>query len=253
MSARRKAFGIAEAPTLNPTVQGQVDSGTFGATISYFRRSHPSDGTCGQTASPYILFIMDDRRELRQKLRQRRRSLSPKQQSDAAFNLCRRLRHQLFFLRAKHIALYLPNDGEIDPQPLLKLALRMGKHCYLPVLSPDDNNTLRFLPFDNRTVLTKNRFGIPEPQVRHHRQRKAKRLDLVLMPLVGFDAEGGRMGMGGGFYDRTFAFRQQQTNSKPRLVGLAHQCQQVAQLELASWDIPLDAIVTDQQLITPKS
>jgi len=196
---------------------------------------------------------MDDRQELRQKLRQRRRSLSPKQQSDAAFNLLRRLRHQLFFLQAKHIALYLPNDGEIDPQPLLQLALSMGKHCYLPVLARDGTNTLKFLPYDERTTLTPNRFGIPEPQVPQHRQRKAKRLDLVLMPLVGFDAAGGRMGMGGGFYDRTFAFRHQQTSCKPRLVGLAHKCQQVPQLELASWDIPLDAIVTDQQLIAPKS
>jgi 5-formyltetrahydrofolate cyclo-ligase len=194
---------------------------------------------------------MDDRQKLRLELRQRRRSLSELQQQRAARNLCRQLRNQLFFLRAKHIAIYLPNDGEIDPRPLMQFALSMGKKCYLPVLYPDGRNILQFLPVDNHTRYRDNRFGIPEPVVPQQRQHKPKYLDLVLMPLVGFDAHGGRMGMGGGFYDRTFAFRQNPSSHKPKLVGLAHQCQQVEKLELASWDIPLDAIATDTQRIIP--
>ncbi|GAA5315827.1 MAG: 5-formyltetrahydrofolate cyclo-ligase [Candidatus Pelagadaptatus aseana] len=195
---------------------------------------------------------MDDRQKLRQELRQRRRALTGKQQQIAAQSLCRQLRNQLFFLRARHIAIYLPNDGEIDPRPLMQTALTMGKKCYLPVLYPDGRHILQFLPFDNDTRLQDNRFGIPEPCVRQQHQHKPKYLDLVLMPLVGFDARGGRMGMGGGFYDRTFAFRQNPACHKPRLIGLAHQCQQVPHLELADWDIPLDAIATDNQLIFPE-
>ena len=199
----------------------------------------------------------DERTILRRQLRQKRRNLSPLQQKRAAVGLCRQLRAQPLFLRSRHIAVYLPNDGEIDPRPLIECAWAMGKKIYLPVVRKKsgqrNHRQLLFQRFDCHTRLINNRFGIPEPKFEPRQLRKAQLLDLVLMPLVGFDGDGGRMGMGGGFYDCTFAFRNNPKRLSPSLIGLAHECQQVEKLTLASWDIPLDAIATDKQLIVTRA
>lgn len=187
------------------------------------------------------------RPQLRRLLRQRRRELTPDQQRQAARGLYRQLAQHPLFRRARHIALYLPSDGEIDPRALLVEARRRGKHTYLPVLNAWPRTRMAFQQVRRGEPLRLNRFGIPEPRLRHAQQRKAWALDLILMPLVGFDALGGRLGMGGGFYDRGLAYRKMRKNwHKPTLLGLAHECQKVDRLELASWDVPLQATVTDR-------
>lgn len=190
-----------------------------------------------------------DRKKLRMQLRRQRRELSRQQQYLASQALYRRLKHQFFFLRSKRIAFYLPNDGEIDPGPLLNLASKLGKSCYLPVLAPFTQNSLWFIPITPSSKLRSNRYGIAEPSHRASGRIRAKQLDLVFMPLVGFDSSGGRLGMGGGYYDRSFSFRLQPENHKPKLLGLAHSCQRTVDLPLASWDIAMDGIATDQELI----
>jgi 5-formyltetrahydrofolate cyclo-ligase len=184
---------------------------------------------------------------LRRKLRQARRQLTPAQQRLAARRLYRQLAQHPLFRRARHIALYLPNDGEIDPRPLLHAAQRRGKATYLPILNPWPRTRMVFQRIEPGERLRRNRFGIPEPVIRTARQRRVWALDLLLMPLVGFDGNGGRLGMGGGFYDRSLAYRAMRKKShKPTLLGLAHECQRVDQLPLESWDVALQATVTDQ-------
>lgn len=186
-----------------------------------------------------------DRPLLRKTLRARRRALSHAQQRAHALRLCDLLKHQRWFQTARHIAFYLPADGEIDPRPLLNLALALGKHCYLPVLC---GKQLRFRRYCPRTVLVCNRFGIAEP-AKGTPERAPWLLDLVLMPLVGFDARGNRLGMGGGFYDRTFAILPGRPRPKGRRLGLAHSCQELAALPVQSWDIPLHGIATERGLL----
>lgn len=186
------------------------------------------------------------RQQLRRQLRQRRRALSPLQQKRAALRLASQLLQVPAVMRAKNIAVYLPNDGEIDPAFFIILAQRLGKTCYLPVLHPILGHRLWFSRYTPQTRLHHNRFGIPEPHKPQNRDRRAPwALDVVLLPLVGFDTNGGRLGMGGGFYDRTFAYTRHHVGPRPRLIGLAHALQQVELLPLASWDIPLEAVVTD--------
>ncbi|WP_412030912.1 5-formyltetrahydrofolate cyclo-ligase [Halomonas sp. ML-15] len=198
--------------------------------------------------------LAEQRRLLRRELRQRRRALTARQQRDAAQRLCRQLRRLPELQRARRVALYLPNDGEIDPTPLLDWLRRRGANAYLPVLMPLADNRLWFVRYHAATPMVRNRFGILEPCTRHaaHRARRlpAWALDLVLLPLVGFDPHGQRMGMGGGFYDRSFAFTRRR-GPRPHLIGVAHTCQQVASLPSAGWDIPLDAIVSDTAVIRP--
>ena len=185
------------------------------------------------------------RPQLRRALRQARRALTAAQQRDAARDLYRQLAQHPLFRRARHIALYLPNDGEIDPRLLLREAQRRGKRTYLPVLHAWPRTRMVFQRIAPGERLRANRFGIPEPRIDRRRQRPVWALDLVMLPLVGFDDAGGRLGMGGGFYDRSLAYQaRRQTWKKPRLLGLAHECQKVDRLVQASWDVPLSGTVT---------
>jgi 5-formyltetrahydrofolate cyclo-ligase len=187
------------------------------------------------------------RSQLRQQLRAARHRLSHHQRQQAAEQLVQQIQNSRHFQRSRHIAVYLPNDGEIDLWPLIHYAWQHGKHCYLPIVGHRHTHRLWFVPFSAQTPMYPNRYGIPEP-VHHNRARgfPLRRLDLVLMPLVGFDPHGNRLGMGGGYYDRTFAFLHRHSHwRKPRLVGTAYDFQRQAQLDAQPWDVPLDAIVTE--------
>ncbi|WP_294732398.1 5-formyltetrahydrofolate cyclo-ligase [uncultured Pseudomonas sp.] len=187
------------------------------------------------------------RPQLRRMLRKARRALTPSEQRQAALGLYRQLAQHPLFRRAKHISLYLPTDGEIDPRLLLRAAQRRGKATYLPVLSAWPRTKMVFQRVQPGEKLRPNRFRILEPRVNVSRQRKVWALDLVLLPLVGFDDVGGRLGMGGGFYDRSLAYMARRKSwRKPTLLGLAHECQKVERLAQASWDVPLEGTVTDK-------
>ncbi|MBA1292234.1 5-formyltetrahydrofolate cyclo-ligase [Pseudomonas lurida] len=188
------------------------------------------------------------RPQLRRLLRKARRALTPSKQREAAQGLYRQLAQHPLFRRSRHISLYLPTDGEIDPRLLLRAAQRRGKATYLPVLSAWPRTKMVFQRVRPGEKLLPNRFRILEPRVNIRQQRKLWALDLVLMPLVGFDDEGGRLGMGGGFYDRSLAYlARRQHWRKPTLLGLAHECQRVDRLAQASWDVPMAGTVTDKQ------
>ena len=189
---------------------------------------------------------------LRFELRARRKALNPTQQAQASLFLLRQLMQVPQFMRARNVALYMANDGEIDPEPIIRQLWKMDKHSYLPVLRPGKSRELWFVEYTPDALLTKNRFGIPEPDFRQQHKLPAQLLDVVLMPLVGFDRSGARLGMGGGFYDATFAFKQKKNAGKPALIGLAHACQEVESITSASWDIPLFAVATDREIILAK-
>ena len=189
---------------------------------------------------------MDKRKQLRKQIRSLRRSLTPSQQNTAAQALLRNMRTRQDFRRAKSIAMYLPNDGEIDPTPLIKLCWKLGKEVYLPVLHPILHNRLWFVPYTQKTPMVRNIYSIREPKLEPGLRKAAWALDLVFLPLVAFDPKGNRMGMGGGYYDRTFAFKGLNKGMRgPDLIGLAHEIQRVEELPVEGWDIPLTTIVTD--------
>jgi 5-formyltetrahydrofolate cyclo-ligase len=161
---------------------------------------------------------------LRQTIRQQRKTLPYQEAAARAEQMAQQLRKHPLILRSQRIAAYLASDGEIDPLPLLEYLWSSGKQIYLPVLVPFSRQKLWFADFNRNDMLERNRFGIPEPVKR--RLIKPCALDLVLTPLVAFDPAGHRIGMGGGFYDRTFAFLQQRQHwRKPRMVGLAYELQ----------------------------
>lgn len=191
---------------------------------------------------------MTTRKKLRKELRSKRRSLSPQQQQQASQQLLKIIRRRSDFRRSQHIALYLANDGEINPMPIIRHCWKLGKKVYLPVLHPVLHNRLWFVPYTPSSPMVRNIYGIEEPKLLPHRRRRAWSLHMVLLPLVGFDKYGNRMGMGGGYYDRTFSFKAQQGGLRgPALIGLAHEVQKVERLPVENWDIPLSTILTDQR------
>lgn len=193
-----------------------------------------------------------DKASLRREMRRKRRSLSPLQQRKAAQKLKTTITISSLFNRSKHVAIYLANDGEIDPALLIDKLWKSNKRCYLPVLHPTKKNCLWFYLYNQKTILKKNRFGIFEPSIKNKIRISPWALNLVLFPLVAFDSQGGRLGMGGGFYDRTFEFtRPDKTNkigSRTQLYGLAHHFQQVMSIPSEQWDVPLQGVATEKRL-----
>ncbi len=188
--------------------------------------------------------VQAQRQALRRLLRARRRALSIYQQRLAARRLSIHLWRQHELRQARRIALYWPADGEISPLLFARQAQRRAQQVFLPVLAHFPQPHLRFALWRPGLRLHANRFGIPEPKNR--RLHWAREMDVILLPLVGFDAHGGRLGMGGGFYDRTLAFKHDRPAAGPVLFGLAHSGQRLARLEQAPWDIPLQAVVSDR-------
>lgn len=187
---------------------------------------------------------MTSKQDIRRRMRRRRRALSAAERSRAAVRVAAVLDGLGAFRAAGRVAVFAASDGEID----LRLATRRfrAKRYYLPVVPPAGRRRMRFAPLTAGMSFKKNRYGILEPDVPAARLATARELDLVLAPLVAFDRRGGRLGMGGGYYDATFEFLASRTRwHRPRLVGVAFAFQEVPAIERDPWDIPLSAVVTD--------
>ncbi|WP_240221008.1 5-formyltetrahydrofolate cyclo-ligase [Rheinheimera hassiensis] len=182
------------------------------------------------------------RQQLRSLIRKRRQQLSAGAQQQAATDLAAKVLASDIIAPGQHIALYLANDGELDTYPLIQALWQLGKSVYLPVLHPFVAGYLLFVRYDKDTLLSPNKFGIPEPFPACHRLIPLQQLDIIFTPLVAFDAAGNRLGMGGGFYDRTLS--QLPPESHCQVIGLAHNCQQVDAVPGEAWDIPLKQIIT---------
>ncbi len=157
------------------------------------------------------------------------------------------LRESLVFQQAKNIACYFSLPNEFDMAFIQQVIIQAGKQCYLPVLTP--KKSLIFSAYTPGDVLVPNVFNIPEPVVQPNKTIAPETLDLVLLPLVAFDKHGNRLGMGGGYYDRTFAFMRAPMQ-KPFLIGVGYQVQAAASLPIESTDVRLHAVLTEQGLQT---
>jgi 5-formyltetrahydrofolate cyclo-ligase len=187
------------------------------------------------------------RAALRRDFRERRRAIPAATRMAAAERLASHLSSLPFVPDNGHVAGYWAMDGEIA---LHVWQLRLPKtlsYC-LPVLHEDQR--LRFAPWRPGDPLVSNRHGIPEPDVDNNALLEPESMSLVVLPLVAFDAHGQRLGMGAGWYDRSFAFRGEH-QAPPFLVGAAFALQQVDALATESWDVPLDAICTERDTFLP--
>ena len=188
--------------------------------------------------------VASKKASLRRKFRSARRTLSTPQQQNAAIELARNARGYRQLWSGTRILSYSAISGEIDPQILCD---RLSASIYHPRITNHRMGRMQFLATDGNTQ--RNKLGIVEPRI-DGKQLIAQQFDAVLVPLLAFDRQGNRLGMGGGFYDRAFAFKHQSGYRKrPLLIGIAHHFQEAESLTTESWDVSLDAIITDQELI----
>lgn len=181
-------------------------------------------------------------RELRREMRARRAALDDETRERASRRIAGTVAHASFFSRARTIACYLPMDEEVDTWPIIARAWRRKKRIFVPLTIPGRVLTFREVTPDSDLV--RNEWGLFEPVSGD--VIAPKKLDLVLAPLVAFDADRHRVGMGGGYYDRTFAFlHERRRRFRPKLVGLAFDCQRTEKIAANPWDIALYRVITE--------
>lgn len=198
--------------------------------------------------------IPTPRQKLRQQLLLKRRNISPDAQRTAAEKIAATVSALNLFSNSNNIACYLACNGEVNVFPIMQQIWAQKKNCYLPVVNPLDIKHLAFVLYQEHDQLKTGRLGIPEPTYDQSKIIAPESLDLVIAPLVGFDADCNRLGQGGGCYDCTFAFKSTESaksldnHRKPCLLGVAYEWQKVPHLASAHWDVKLDMVVTEKNV-----
>ncbi len=175
-------------------------------------------------------------------MRAKRLELPAKTAAEFAVAAARRMIKHSAYQKANKVAAYIAVRGEITPDAIVHDAWQSGKSIYIPVLTEDKH--LLFTEYTHETPLRPNRFGIPEP-VSTTDPIEVKNLDLVITPLLAFDRDCNRIGMGAGYYDRTFAVHNAKQMTK---AGLAYEFQKTAKIDAQPWDIRMDFICTEQKI-----
>jgi len=190
-----------------------------------------------------------DKQEIRRAARRARRCLDPDERAFASEKICSAVAAASFFQRARLIACYLPTAEEVDTWPLIERAWRMKKRIFAPITKK--NRPLTFAEIRPSTELTSSDYGLLEPAPEEIIE--PRRLDLCISPLVAFDSRGNRIGMGGGYYDRTFRFLKGREHFfHPKLVGVAFDCQRVEKILASAWDIRLFQVVTENGQVSDR-
>src|SRR5450432_389418 len=189
------------------------------------------------------------RADLRTRLRAERAALGAGERIAAANALISTLEQLPEFLVDTHVAGYWAVGGELPLNIALGRLHARAQNYYLPVLAT--GNKLRFAEWRPGVSVRANRYGIPEPVCDAATLLSATQIDLVLVPLLGFDRRGNRLGAGAGYYDRSLAFlRAKPRPAQPLLVGIGYHFQELPELPPQSWDVPLDFVATDRELIS---
>ena len=186
--------------------------------------------------------------EIRKQIRSARRAVEPAIRQRQSSNICQTISELDSYQAASRVAAYLAFDGEADPMELMVSAVDQGKQVFLPMIV-GRSKPLAFAPWTPSTTMEKNRFDILEPVVDPSELISAEQLDFVVTPLVAFDERCNRIGVGGGYYDRTFAFLNEPERLKSiQLVGFAFELQKLPEIQPQEWDIRIDAVVTESQI-----
>lgn len=192
------------------------------------------------------------RQSLRKQILAIRKSLDASFCRKAAERVTNKLINSNFYRQSYNIAIYLDIKNELPTKKLIEQIWQAKKNCYLPILA-EDNKSLHFIKYNENSILIKNYLGILEPVFDDGSLIAPSNLDLVITPLVGFDIYGNRLGMGGGFYDRTFAFKKQSPNEKPLLIGIGYEFQKIEAIKNETWDVKLDYIITENSIYKTKN
>ena len=181
-------------------------------------------------------------RALRKSARAARAGMSSDDRDKASEKIADKFILSSWFRSSKVIACYLPSEEEVDTWPLIERAWRMKKRVFAPLV--EKNFTMQFCELSANSKLVLNQYGLPEP--RDGKIIAPRALDLVITPVVAFDDDCNRIGMGGGYFDRTFSFlRNRKLLFHPKLIGLAFSCQRVEKIAPNPWDIRVFRLINE--------
>jgi 5-formyltetrahydrofolate cyclo-ligase len=187
--------------------------------------------------------------ELRKRIRTERLTIAVSEREAAAEAAANLFVAQAMLQNYDSFAAYIAHGGEFDVMPLLRQIWQAKKTCYLPVLSVETPGQLQFVKYQEDTPLQTNRYHILEPDFSLVNEIPVTNLDVVLLPLTAFNREGFRLGSGGGYYDKTFAFLREEKPARPLMIGVGFASQEVAELPYDDWDVKLDGILTEQEFL----
>lgn len=193
---------------------------------------------------------MLDRNLLRQSLYQKRQQLSLQDQQNYTGQIITHCLQSSFFLKSESVACYLAVRHEVSCDKLIRMIFKEDKKCYLPVVHEREAGKMHFIRYFAKEKLEKNRYGILEPHFSNELEISPEKLDLIVLPVVGFNRQGARLGSGGGYYDRALATL---SAKRPTLVGLAYSLQEVPELIAEPWDVKLDLIITEKEIINSQN
>jgi len=188
--------------------------------------------------------IQQLKQSIRNQIREQRNCFDRAESLRAGQLLSDQVEKNQLFAKYQNISCFLSFDGEISTQAIIARILAQTKNCFLPKLKPNKPNRLWFMPYNTKSKMTNNRYGIAEVDLPVNRAIAVSKLEIVFMPLVAFDNAGNRLGMGGGYYDATFAHLKNASH-RPLFIGLAYESQKLEKLPCESWDLPLDGVCTE--------
>ena len=182
--------------------------------------------------------LQADKPQIRSTLRTRRRKLPDRERLAAGFAITSHILSLPHWQQVQHCALYIDSDGEVPTEPLAQELRSADKILWLPVVQAD--KTLAFARWDEDSPLVANRYGIPEPGPQQPRQ-DIEKMDWIFMPLVAWDRSGTRLGMGGGYYDRSLPDERR----GPIRIGIGYSFQEISELPREPWDRAMDFVLTE--------
>jgi 5-formyltetrahydrofolate cyclo-ligase len=173
-----------------------------------------------------------------------RRNMTSQQRVTASHIICKRVIASREFYASTAVGCYLPMIDEVDTRDIIEAAWRANKRIFVPILHA--KGEMSFCEMLPETELEQNSYGVWEP-VRGV-LTAPRNLDRVITPTVAFDKNRHRIGMGGGYFDRCFSFLRHRNNwIRPKLIGVAFQCQEVEEIAPNPWDIRLYRVISDQR------
>lgn len=182
------------------------------------------------------------RKVLRQQIKEKLQNLAPNDCLASSQKITNKITENQIFISSKKIACYMPIDNEIDIWPIIRIIWQQKKICYLPSVNQKIKYNLQFIEFQEHDQLITSEYNIQEPKFSIEKVIAPQNLDLVIVPLLGFNCDNFRLGRGAGCYDRTFAFKLQQLKTKPYLLGIGYNWQQI-EFEQKPWDIAMNEII----------
>ncbi len=188
----------------------------------------------------------------RARLRALRRGLGARERERAERAIVRELLRLRLAGPGRRIGAYVAVRGEASVAGFIATALARGSSVYLPKIALARAGTMHLLPIQDLRELAAGAYGIPSPSTPVARRARPRELDVVLVPLLGFDSRGHRLGMGAGFYDRWLRRRRDSRAwRRPLLIGVGFAIQELPEIERHAWDVRLDAIVTERGVVRP--